>query len=71
MSFNLDGFINLHTLVKTLRKGKKATRKFELDCPHLSSEMGFKRSPQLNIYTISIALNSHIFCLATSKRELF
>ena len=43
----------------------------EHDCLHLSSEMGFKRSHQLKIYTIPIALSSHVFRLATSKVELF
>ena len=65
MSFDLDGFINLHTPVKTLKKGAKAMCKLEHDCPHLSSEMGFKRSLQLKIYTILRALDSHVFRLTT------
>ena len=65
MSFDLDGFINLHTPVKTLKKGKKAMCKLEHDCPHLSSEMGFKRSLRLKIYTILRALDSHVFRLTT------
>ena len=71
MSFNLNGFINLHTPVKMLWIGEKAKRKLEHDCPHVSSEMRFKRSPQLEVYTILIALNFHVFCLATCKVELF
>ena len=70
MSFNLNGFIDLHTPVKMLWIGEKATRKLKHDCPHLSSEMRFKKSPQLKIYTILIALNNHVFCLATCKVEL-
>ena len=65
MSFDLDGFINPHTPVKTLKKGKKGVCKLEHDCPHLSSEMGFKRSLQLKIYTILRALDSHVFRLTT------
>ena len=65
MSFDLDGFINLHTPAKTLEKGDKAMRKLEPDCLHLSSEMGFKRSLQLKIYTILRALDSHVFRLTT------
>ena len=71
MSFNLNGFINLHTPVKMLWIGEKAKRKLEHDCPHVSAEMRYKRSPQLEIYTILIALNFHVFCLATCKVELF
>ena len=65
MRFDLDGFINLHTPAKTLEKGDKAMRKLEHDCLHLSSEMGFKRSLQLKIYTILRALDSHVFRLTT------
>ena len=65
MSFDLDGFINLHTPVKTLKKGTKAMCKLEHDCPHLFLEMGFKRSLQLKIYTILRALDSHAFRLTT------
>ena len=71
MSFDLDGFINPHTPVKTLKKGKKGMRKLAHGCPHLSSEIGFKRNLQLKIYTILIALNSHVFRLTASKVELF
>ena len=71
MSFDLDGLINLHTPAKTLEKGDKAMRKLEHDCLHLSSEMGFKRSPQLKISTTLIAINSHVFRLTTSKERLF
>ena len=61
ISFDLDGFINLHTTVKTLKKGKKAICKLEHDCLHLSSGKGFKRSTQLKIYTILIALQNPVF----------
>ena len=47
MSFDLDGFINLHTPAKTLEKGDKAMYKLEYDFLYLSSEMGFKRCPQI------------------------
>ena len=61
ISFDLDGFINLHTTVKTLKKGKKAICKLEHDCLHLSSGKGFKRSPQLKINTTLIALQNPVF----------
>ena len=69
ISFDLDGSINLHTTVKTLKKGKKAICKLEHDCLHLSSGKGFKRSPQLKIYTTLIALQNPVFFLATFKVE--
>ena len=52
MSFNLDGFINLHTLVKTLRKGKKAIRKFELDCPQRLKENFSRTVSPLTCFTM-------------------
>ena len=71
MRFDLDVFINLHTPAKTLEKGDKAMRKLDHDCLHFSSEMGFKRSPQLKISTTLIAINSHVFRLTTSKERIF
>ena len=51
MRFDHDGFINLNTPGKTLKKGEKAIRKLEHDGPHLSSEMRFKKeSPIENFH---------------------